>query len=375
MSRQIVEIETKTFIRFWLVILGFVLLGIFIIAAKEALALIAISTLLAIAIRPLALKVNLLIGKKSKSSLPAVLAYLLVLLVIVAIVAVIAPVIINEFSKFITALPGTIENADLSGLNSFAKNFGIDNLSGEIATSIENLSHELLGGLGSGVVSGISTVSGILGKAAITIILTLFILLDGPDIFNSIWNKLGAKNTRKEAKDVKDPDVRLLTEARVVTKKMTRVVSTFVSKQVLIALLDGTATALSVLALSFIFGVETRLALPMGLITMTFYLIPMFGQVIGAGLVTLILLVNNPLMAVIWLAFYIVYGFIEVNVFAPKVQGNALKLRPVIILIAITIGTYVLGLFGAIIAIPIAGCIKVLVEEYPTIRQLRASAS
>ena len=37
------------------------------------------------------------------------------------------------------------------------------------------------------------------------------------------------------------------------------------------------------------------------------------------------------------------------------------------------IGTYMFGLFGAIVAIPIAGCIKVLIEEYPTIRKIRAA--
>jgi len=112
----------------------------------------------------------------------------------------------------------------------------------------------------------------------------------------------------------------------------------------------------------------------MGMIATVFCIIPMFGQIIGAIIITLLLILSNPLMAVIWLAFYIVYGAIESNVFEPKIQGDALNLRPVVVLIAITIGTYMLGLFGTIIAIPIAGCIKVLVDEYPKIRKIsRAS--
>ena len=91
MSRQIVEIETKTFVRFWLVILGFAILIAFVVTAREALTIIGISILLAIAIRPLALKVNSLIGRKTKrSDLASVLAYLLVLGVIAALVAVLA---------------------------------------------------------------------------------------------------------------------------------------------------------------------------------------------------------------------------------------------------------------------------------------------
>ena len=68
---------------------------------------------------------------------------------------------------------------------------------------------------------------------------------------------------------------------------------------------------------------------------------------------------------------YITYAQIENNVISPKIQGDALNLRPLVILCAITIGTYMFGLLGAIIAIPIAGFIRVLVEEYPNIRALK----
>ena len=62
---------------------------------------------------------------------------------------------------------------------------------------------------------------------------------------------------------------------------------------------------------------------------------------------------------------------IENNIISPKIQGDALNLQPVIILCAITIGMYMFGLLGAIIAIPIAGCIRVLVDEYPRIKASR----
>ena len=65
----------------------------------------------------------------------------------------------------------------------------------------------------------------------------------------------------------------------------------------------------------------------------------------------------------------IVYAQIENNVIAPKIQGNALNLQPVVILSAIVIGMYMFGLLGAIIAIPIAGCIRVLIDEYPNIKK------
>ena len=368
MSHQIIEIETKTFIRFWLVILGFAALGFFVYSAREALALIAISAFVAIAIRPLAVKVDKFIHKKTKtkSKLPSVLAYLIVVLVIAAIVAVVSPIVVSELVRFVSSLPAMFVNADLEAINSLGQTIGIQNLSNDLVSSVSAFSKDFLGGLGTNVVSGISLVSGFLGKAVVALIMTLFFLLEGPDMVNELWEKVGARRTAAEAKD---SESKMISEARYIISKMAWVVSTFIDKKVVVAIIDA-----SIFILSAIFNVEARLALPMGMIATVFCIIPMFGQIIGAIIITLLLILSNPLMAVIWLAFYIVYGAIESNVFEPKIQGDALNLRPVVVLIAITIGTYMLGLFGTIIAIPIAGCIKVLVDEYPKIRKIsRAS--
>lgn len=107
----------------------------------------------------------------------------------------------------------------------------------------------------------------------------------------------------------------------------------------------------------------------MGLLALVFYLIPMFGPIISCGLITLILLFSSPVAAIVFLVFYIVYAQIENNVIAPKIQGNALNLPATVVLVAIIIGMNVFGLIGAIIAIPIAGCIKVLIEEVPGLRE------
>ena len=61
----------------------------------------------------------------------------------------------------------------------------------------------------------------------------------------------------------------------------------------------------------------------------------------------------------------------ENNWIAPKMQGEAMKLSPLIILASITLGTYMFGLVGAIISIPVAGCIKVLIEEYTRIKEIQ----
>ena len=188
-------------------------------------------------------------------------------------------------------------------------------------------------------------------------------MLEGPKLLESFWRKVGPSD--ENAKSVK--------VWRRVVSRMAGVVSIYVSRQAMVALMDGLASCLIVFVLSLFTNVSSGLAFPMGLITMTFYMIPMFGQFIGGSLVTLILLFTDPLAAVIFAVVYIIYAQVENNVLSPKIQGDALRLPAVMILCAVIIGMYMFGLLGAIIAIPIAGCIRVLIDEYPAIRAARNS--
>ncbi len=357
-----IEVDTKTFIRFWLVILGFAAVGFFLFKASEALIIVGISILLAIAIKPLANRIDQLIGIKKQSVLSSILVYLGILLIIGIIVAIIGPVLVNESVKFVGQLPETFERTvgGVEGLNDFGKNFGIEDLRGQVISALEEFSATFIKNLGSTLVTSVSTIFTILAKAVITLVLTLLFLLEGPGIMENIWKTLAGKK-----KDV------MIEEIRLIVNKMANVISTFFSKQVLIALLDGSVTTIIVFILSKIFNFNAGLAAPMGVITATMYLIPMFGQIIGCLLVALLLAFSSPAGAIAWLVFYLIYGQLEANLIAPKVQGGALKLPPVVILVAITIGTYMFGLVGAIIAIPIAGCLKVLAEEYPHLRDLK----
>ena len=184
-------------------------------------------------------------------------------------------------------------------------------------------------------------------------------------MIDSLWKVLGSKKDKQQS----------ATAIKRAIIRMTDVISTYVSNQITVAMIDGCASGLIVFVLSLIFGFAPTLAIPMGLITMLFYLIPMFGQFIGGTLVTVLVFFSNPLAAGIFAIIYILYSQIENNLIAPKIQGNSLNLSPLIILIAVTIGMYMFGLLGAIIAIPIAGCIKVLIEEYAAYNKKVASQS
>jgi len=368
MSKTIVEVETKTFIRFWLVIFAFVLSGIFLYKIRAALGIIGSAVLLAIAIRPLALKIDyFLSGKKppksskskpdsdgfldselppapasKKPTLANVLAYSIVLLVLLAALITIGPIVISETSRFLKNLPDMASGSALDGLDAFFSTLGFGDFSSSLSSALENLSSSLLGSFGSSIFSSVGTIASVITTVVVTLIMTLFFMLEGPAMLDDFWQKISTK-TKSSA------------EAKRIVSKMAWVVSTFVDKKIVVAFINGCASAVFIFILTIIFGANTALAIPLGFIAMIFCIIPMFGQFIGGISITFILLLNNPFMALIWAAYYSVYSVIESNVFEPKIQGNALNLRPVIVLVAVVValpaaslpGVSGLGLGGA----------------------------
>ena len=353
MSKYI-EADTRTILKFWLVPIVIVGVVFFLYKALTGLIIIGISIFLALALKPLVRKVNNFFtnhfGKEKKhQTLSVILAYLIVVLIIGAIIAIVGPVVVNETARFVQNFPETFEKTfgGWDGINDFGKAIGIQNLHSEITNALSSLSNNMLNLLGSNFVSNVSNFADIIMKVVLVLVLTLLFLLEGPAMMNTLWTSLGSGEDKKPVKVAKN-----------IVDKMANVVSTYVSHQIIVAMIDGLASMTIVFILSLIFKFSPSLAIPMGMITMTFYMIPMFGQFIGGTLVTLLLFFSSPLAALIFLI-------------APKVQGDALNLQPIVILCAITIGMYMFGLLGAIIAIPIAGCIRVLVDEYPNIKAAR----
>ena len=365
---KVIETDTWTFIKFWSVPAVAYLVYLFLGQAATGLVVVGASIFLALALKPLVRKVNDFFNRrfgtqKKHQTASAVLAYLLVVLVIGGIIATIGPVVVNETTKFIKQAPEMFEKnfGGWDGINEFGKNFGISNLQTDITNAVSSLSESLLGSFGSNVVASVGGIASIIMNIVLVLVLTLLFLLEGPGLMETLWKSLS------DGEDNKKPIV----VAKRVVARMANVISTYVSHQIIVAVIDGCASGLIVFVVSLFTNVPSTLAVPMGMITMLFYLIPMFGQFIGGTIVTLILLFNSPIAAIIFVIVYVIYAQIENNVIAPKIQGSALNLPAVIILVAIIIGMYMFGLLGAIIAVPIAGCVRVLIDEYPNIRTAR----
>ena len=112
MSRTI-EVDTKTFIRFWFVIIAFAGLGYLIFKAASGLIIIFISAFLALALRPLAKLIDKIDKKKERPGLSAIIAVLVVVLGFSTIVAVVGPMIVSQVSIFLASAPQKISESQL----------------------------------------------------------------------------------------------------------------------------------------------------------------------------------------------------------------------------------------------------------------------
>ncbi len=346
-----VTVDTKTFIRFWLVILGFAAVGFLLAKAATGLLIIGAALFIALAINPLVQKLAKLIpGNGIK--LPIAIAYILVVGCLSAFFAIVVPTIINETVNFARNFPETIKTVsdNFGWINDFGRQIGVENLQGEIITNIQKFSSTIVNDLGANFATSIGAIGGFIAATILVLVLALFMLTEGPAILDQFWANF--KGNREASR------------TQSVINRMGNVVSKYVSNALTVALINACCTATVTLILCVIFRLDAGLALPFGLITGVFSLIPMFGSFIGGCIVALLLAFNVWGAGLAFFIYTIVYLQIEANVISPKVQGKGLQLPALAVLAAVTIGVYMFGIIGAIISIPIAGCIKVLIEEY-----------
>jgi len=348
-----VQIDTKTFIRFWLVILGFLAAGYLIAKASAGLIIIGCALFFALAIKPLVNRIASLFPGKSRH-LPIAISYIIVVGCICGFIAIVVPTIFSETAKFASNLPDVIASAtnNLTFIDNIGNALHIDNFRDQAIKAIGDASKNFvnLDNVGSTIANSITSLSSTLATAVLTLVLAFFMLTEGPTITKKFWSNFKGNSAARKAEHV--------------IYRLSRTISTYVSSAITVALINICATMIACFIISLLFSLNPGLAFPFGLITGVFSLIPMFGSFAGGVIVALLLSFNQLGAGITFIVYTIVYLQIESNIISPKVQGKGMNLPALAILSAVTIGIYSFGLAGAIISIPIAGCIRVLIEEY-----------
>jgi len=347
-----IDIDTRTFVRFWLVILAFALVALLLVKAQVALIIIGVSLFLALALNGPVSRISRRLPGRSRVGATAI-AYILVVTFLSAFITLLVPPIVQQTAGFVQSAPALLDSAtsQWSGLNDFVKQYHLEPQVNGAVESIKNSAAGWASNVGQGVVSSIGSVFSFITALILVLVLTFLMLIEGPEWLNRLWRLYRDKKKMEKHKRV--------------AGKMYTVVTGYVTGQLTVSTIGGTIAGLAVFVLSFIFPtVEAGLAIPTAAITFLLSLIPMFGATIGGAIITLLLALNSVPAAIAYVVFFVIYQQVENNFVSPHIQSKRINLSALMILASVTIGLYMFGIVGGIIAIPIAGSVRILIEEY-----------
>jgi predicted PurR-regulated permease PerM len=188
-----------------------------------------------------------------------------------------------------------------------------------------------------------------LGVATISIVaLTIYFLIALPGV-KRLWLSLMPRSRRPRAS--------------LLTDEVFSRIGGFMLGNLVTSVVSGVGTYVWLL----IFGVPYALLL--ALVVALFDLIPMVGSTIAGIIVSLVALSKGVPVGIATAAFYIVYRYLEDYLLNPRVMKHTVKVTPGLTIIATLIGGSLLGLVGALVAIPVAATIHLLLDEVAIPRQ------
>lgn len=209
---------------------------------------------------------------------------------------------------------------------------------------------------GTGALAGVSAAAEVLTGALLVVVVLFFLLKDG----DRIWAFF--------LRPFRGPQ---LERGRRIGETSVNVLGGYLRGTAVIAFVDAAAIGIGLAIL------QVPLALPLAVIIFLGSFIPIVGAAITGILAALVALVaNGPGIALIVLAIVIAVNQLEGNFLQPVVMAQSLKLHPLVILVALTAGTILAGIVGAVLAVPIAAVgwaiIKVWEGPDPSIDERRS---
>lgn len=347
-----IDIDTGTFVRFWLVVIGFGLAGFMLYAAREALLIIGVALFLALALSYPVRKIAARLPGKSRVGGTAI-SFALLVVILGAVIWFVVPPIVQQSARFAETLPALPDRlyGQWAGLEEFIDENGLRD---QVNAALENIKDESAvwaTNVGKNVISGVGSFASFMVAAFLVIVLSFLMLVEGPTWMERFWRLYTNKERMRHHKALVD--------------KTYAVVTGYISGQLTVSGIGALAAGASVFVLSLIFpAIDAGLAMPTILVTFILTLIPMFGATLAGVLITLLLMLNSPAAGIAYGIYFIVYQQIENNFISPVIQSKKMELSALVVLVAVTIGIHVSGLIGGVIAIPIAGTVKVFVDDY-----------
>ncbi len=306
----------------------------------DLLFLLLIGILLATAVDPVARALRR-IGLNRPASILSV--YLLIFLIVGGLISYLIPPIVNQATDFFTNLPRVADNlqrrygaSDIAWVRDLAaagaqrlRDFSDHppDVSGVVKDKAVNVLSSVFGGLLSLVTVLLISFYWLTERALIRRALLGFVPVQRRTRVNDIWTHIETK------------------------------LGAWFRAQLILCAIIGVSSAVG-------YGIMGLQFWPLlALIAGVTEIIPILGPWIGGVPAILIALTVSPVKALIVAVFIIVLQQIEGNVLVPRIQGDAVGLTPLPVILAILAGTTLAGPIGGILAVPIAAIIQVLIHD------------
>ncbi|MBG6225816.1 putative PurR-regulated permease PerM [Arthrobacter sp. CAN_A2] len=322
-------------------VLLLLVLGVVAVYALIQVRLVVIPMLLAIilaaAIGPF---VNWLRRKGWGSSLATTVSFLLLLLVFGGLITGIVFAVVGQAGELVSSATEGFDK-----LYAFAQNGPIPIDDAQIQQARDSvINFATSSTAGAGAISGLSAAGNFFAGGLLMVVILFFFLKDGEKIWAFMLRAFKGKR---------------LVKARRVGYSSMAVLGGYVRGTAIVALVDSVFIGGALLVL----GVP--LALPLAAIVFIGAFIPLVGATLAGVLAALIALVaNGPFVALIVIIVVIVVNQLEGNFLQPVVMGRTLQVHALVILFALTAGTILAGIIGAILSVPVAAVVWAAIKAW-----------
>jgi predicted PurR-regulated permease PerM len=305
---------------------------------RTVIGLVLIALFFALAIAP---AVNWLNRRKVPRPLAILLVYLGIGATIFGIGLLIVPPMVEGVEDLSNDLPGYVE--DLRENETFRDYDDEYNITDNLTEQAEELPSRLGDAAGTlrdvtvGVFTSFVQLFSIL-------VIAFFLLMDGRRMLDFFYNQLPPER-EKRIRDVADD--------------ISSAVSGYVFGAFVIATLSGLMTYVTLTI------IDVPFAVPLAVLLGFFGLIPLVGATIGGILVGIVVaFVSFPGGVIAWIIVLVVYQQIENNLIQPLVYGRTVQVHPLAVLVAVLVGASLLGILGALVAIPAVAAIQSVLRDW-----------
>ena len=284
--------------------------------------------------------------------IPRVLSIVIIFVVIIVLLAglvlLIVPLVVNEVGQLqrqAPALAGAAQDRINNLQGSPMQIFGINvDIQGTTATISSHLKEYLLGQAGNAVTIGLSALTTLL-QLVLMFIVAFLLALDAA-AFRRVLRRLVPNDYR--------------TDFDQIWRKVRKMLYAYVRGQLIIAALIGVLSGIACAVL----GLPDAIAL--GMLAGVTALIPYLGPFIGAIPAILVGLAASPIKALLIAVIYFLISNVILNFVYPKVMGDAVRLSPILVIVAFIAGFSWAGILGMFVAVPIAATLRILFDHiYP----------